>query len=174
MSLPLVAVYPHKLTVRRQASHPPEAQTHQREWSSAPRESVCPASEACTMVCTDCESLKLGCPPWKVIWTEMTPAALIWERGQRVYHPWNRNQARRPWREWSSQRVTLCLANFFLPLGKRSSSKPLPVKVAVIGGRPCFTPACHGYSYLILIGHYRVPGSVIHKGIKRWHLVGDC
>lgn len=62
---------------------------------------------------TDCESLKLGCPPWKVIWTEMTPAALRWERGQRVYHPWNRNQARRHWREWSSQRVTLCLANFF-------------------------------------------------------------
>lgn len=104
---------------------------------------------------TDCKSLKFGCLPWKAIWTEITSAVLRHERGQLVFDTGNRNQARGQWREWSNQRETLCLANFFLPLGKQSSSKSLPFKVTMIGGRSCLTPACHGDSYLILIGHYQ-------------------
>lgn len=80
---------------------------------------------------TNCESLKLACSHWKAIWTETTPAVLRQKRGHRVYETGNGKQARGQWREWSSQRETLCLANFFLPLGKLSSSKPLPVKVTV-------------------------------------------
>lgn len=105
---------------------------------------------------TDCESLKLGCPPWKAVWTEMTPAVLRHESGQLVYDTGTRNHARGRWREWNHQGETVCLANFFLLLGRRSSSKPLPVKVTVIGGRSCPTPAFLGYPNPILIGHYQL------------------
>lgn len=50
MWLTLPEVCPHKLTVRRQASYPPEVQNLQSQQRSAPRESVCPTSEAHTVV----------------------------------------------------------------------------------------------------------------------------
>lgn len=164
-------VYPHKLTVRRQDACPSGVQTLQRQQSSAPREYVCPTSDAHKTVWVQTVSpWSLGVCPGRQSDRDDTSCAQT-EKRTTCLNAGNRNQARGQWREWSSQREALSCQHV-LPLGKRSSSKPLPVKVTVIGDRPFLTPACHGYSYLILIGHYQARHQV--QWLTREQNSGTC
>ena len=93
----------------------------------------CWATEGHNGLSTDCESLKLGCLPWKAIWTEVTAALSRQERGQPVHNTRNRNQGKRAVEGTAHpEGKTLSCQCFSTSLGKGSSSKTPPVKAAML------------------------------------------
>lgn len=150
-------VYPHELTVRRWGSFVPlRCVDHSVSAELSSKGNLCFPPQM------PIRWSEYWLSPWSLAVCPGSQSGRRWqlsahgqERGQPVHDSGTRNSARGQWREWSGQSEMLCLANIFLPLGKRSSSKTLPVKVTGLGGKSCLAPASPGYSDFILIGHYQ-------------------